>query len=272
MITDDAALMFSSLAPLSSERHRAKRLRPVRSWAFAARQAIVPIVGSEVARAATEFPLGFVANGTEFTLVAVLGFEPNRNLFVSPTGQWIASYVPAAIRSYPFAQGRSPDGASSFLCVDEASDLLADAEGEPLFTPEGGPGQPVERALLLLQEIERVSVLQRRLCALLAGHGLIVPWELSVSDQGRSRRVEGLFRIDEERLHALPDPAFLELRKSGVLTLVYAQLLSMGRIVQLQELVKLQARLAPPASSSSSAAAAADEASDYSNATFNFNF
>ena len=101
---------------------------------------------SRFPRAAPEFPLGFVASGEEFILVAVLGFETDRNLFVSPTGQWIAHYVPAAIRSYPFAQGRSPDGASTFLCVDEASGLLSD---EVIIRPFVPGDQTAARALIL---------------------------------------------------------------------------------------------------------------------------
>lgn len=262
-------IMFKSLVPLSSERHRATRLRQNRSWAFAAQQVIVSIVGSEAARTATEFPLAFTANGDEFVLSAVLGVEQGRNLFVTPTGQWIANYVPALFRQYPFAQGRSPDGGQNFLCIDEDCGLLSEQEGTPLFKPDGSPDEVLATAIQLMNELHRVSELQRQPFALLARHELIVPWNPTVEVDGKARVLEGLFRIDETRLNALPDETFLELRKCGVLALAYAQLLSMGKLTQLVELVKLHGRLAPQKSVPTTDAA---DGLDYANTTFDFNF
>ena len=55
--------------------------------------------------------------------------------------------------------------------------------------------------------------------------------------------VEGLYRIDEAALNALPDDAFMPLRKTGALPLAYAQLLSMNQLALLPKAAEVQARI-----------------------------
>ena len=48
--------------------------------------------------------------------------------------------------------------------------------------------------------------------------------------------VEGAWRVDEGRLRALDDAAFLALRQDGALGIAYAQMLSMNRVEVLARL------------------------------------
>ena len=60
------------------------------------------------------------------------------------------------------------------------------------------------------------------------------------------KRIEGLFSIDEAALNELSDEAFIELRQSGALIVVYCQLLSMQRITDLAQQLKSKADSQPP--------------------------
>ena len=55
--------------------------------------------------------------------------------------------------------------------------------------------------------------------------------------------IEGLFRVDEAALNALPDDAFLSLRPSGALNLATAHLLSLNQMNQFAKLVQVQQQL-----------------------------
>ena len=55
--------------------------------------------------------------------------------------------------------------------------------------------------------------------------------------------MEGLYRIDEAALNALPDDAFLSLRKPGALPLAYAQLMSMSQFGKLQQAAVVKAKM-----------------------------
>ena len=61
---------------------------------------------------------------------------------------------------------------------------------------------------------------------------------------GAERMVEGMYQCAEAQLNALPDEAFLELRKAGAVQLGYTQLLSMHRLQHLGTLATQQAEAA----------------------------
>ena len=55
-----------------------------------------------------------------------------------------------------------------------------------------------------------------------------------------------MFQIDEAALNALPDEAFLELRRAGALLIAYGQLLSMQHLPLLGQLADAHAKAAAP--------------------------
>src|SRR5215208_5797774 len=147
---------------LSRSAHGGKRLRKVTGYAFASSQIMVPLVAPEISRAATALPVAFVRADTGYQPVGILGAAPGRNLFVGPGGQWLADYVPAALRIGPFAMGRN-DG-QLVLCVDENSAELTDGEGEPLFAEDGKPSAMLARTMEFLRELERGRALAAQAC------------------------------------------------------------------------------------------------------------
>jgi len=237
---------MATIAPVTPSRHAAKRWRRSVSYAFAAERAAIPLVGAELARAAVAFPIAFIQQGEGFVPVAMLGVEPNRNLFIAQDGRWLGAYVPCALRGYPFVLGRGADG-RQMLCVDEASALVTDGpEGERFFEDDATPSAAVRQVLDFLTRIEQSRVITATACGALQGRNLIEPWPITLkSDQGQGK-IEGLFRVNESALNALDDAAFLNLRKTGALPLAYAQLLSMQQL-RVLELAAGHAQRAQPA-------------------------
>lgn len=113
---------MSNLQPVTLARHAARRWHRYGHYGFAATTACVPLAAAELAKAALSLPLAFIETEGEWTLAAVLGLLPGQNLYIAPNGNWIASYVPAAFRSYPFRVGWNEAGQAA-LCVDEGSGL-----------------------------------------------------------------------------------------------------------------------------------------------------
>lgn len=232
---------MSQIAVISRDRHANQRWKRYTSYSFAAGDAVAPLVVQELSRACMHLPIGFVKSEQGFQLVAVQGLQPGRNLWVAPDGRWLAPYVPAAYRGFPFALATTQDG-QRVLCVREDSGLLSDAEGEPFFDEEGKPAQAVQGVLNFLGQVADNADITARLSAVLAEHGLIQPWEITLKVQEGEQPVQGLYRVDEAALNALEPDAFEAVRKSGALPMVYCQLLSMQHLPKLGQLAQHHAQ------------------------------
>lgn len=231
-----------SLTPLSRATHGALRWGRYKDYGFAAGQVAVPLAAPEVQNAAGGFPVVFARTGPGYAPIALLGVQPGTNLFVGPRGEWLGWYIPAGLRSQPFALGRDPAG-RLVLCVDANSVLVNAGEGEPFFDEKGEPSEPVRKVMEFLQAVERGRAAAQAACEALARHNCFVPLATPVKTPGApDRRLEGLFQVDEAALAALPDEAFLELRKAGALPLAYAHLLSLQHLATLGQLAARHAQ------------------------------
>jgi hypothetical protein len=230
-----------TLTAISREQHGNKRwLRPS-TYSFAAGDAVIPLVEAELPKAAMTLPLAFISNGEGFVPAAVLGLVPGQNLFVAPTGQWQGYYIPAIYRTYPFQLAKTAEG-REVLCIREDSGLVTDApEAEAFFTSDGQPTPSVATLLDFLQQISRSGQMTQRICGALQTHGIIQPWAITLQTPVGEKKIDGLHRIDEAALNALPDRAFLELRAGGALTVAYCQLLSMQHLSALGQVASARA-------------------------------
>lgn len=229
-------------AAVSRERHANKKWLRYTNLAFAAGEAIAPVVGTELARAALAMPCAFVQQSGRYILVAVLSFPGGRNVFVGPDGRWLGRYVPAVFRLYPFRVLPNKGTDAVVLCVDEESKLVVDgaSTGEEFFDTQGNPAPVVK----LVFEVGMAWEHERKSTDLavetLAQAGVIRPWDVKVTTSEGERPISGLYRADEAALRALPDEAFLRLRKTSALPIAYTQMLSMGQLEVLQLLARAQ--------------------------------
>jgi len=238
---------MSRLVPITREVHSQKRWRRNESYAFAASESIVPLVGSEFSKAAVAMPIAFIERSARFVPVAVLSPLPGRNLFVGPAGQWLGRYIPASLRAYTFRFALVEGEKDPVLCIDEDSGLIVDAEEqtEQFFAPDGAPSAAIQLFWRFLMEVEASRTQTDLAISALASAAVIQPWQLNINIAGQDKAVKGLYRVDEAMLNALDDESFLKLRKAAALPLAYLQLLSMGQVAAFEALDRLQQQLAP---------------------------
>lgn len=233
---------MSNLQPVSFSRHGNLLWRRSADYQFAAATVVAPIAASEVSQAALALPLAFVQQGGHWRLAAVLGLVPGQNLFVAANGSWLARYIPAAFRGYPFVIGSRPDGEAT-LCVDEASGLLTESPDAERFFDDAGALSPfVNQVLNFLTEVARGEALLISACEHLVDAGVVEVWPITLQGEQGLQQVVGLHRINEAALNGLDDATFSKFRRSGVLGVAYAQLVSMGNLPQLGQLAQARAQ------------------------------
>lgn len=227
----DLPLFYRSIEPLNSEAHRQHRLRadgPL--YGFAAHSYLLPAVVDEFASAARSLAIMFAPSGKRFAPVFLCGLRPGSNLFIDRDGEWTGGYVPAYLRRYPFMLGER-EGADPVVCIDVAYPGFAPgAEGTRLFEDDGASSPQLTAMIQLVTDYALAAKRTEALCEFLSEHDLFKSVTVDVS-QGADRQsasIHGLSIIDEEKLAALSDEVFANLRKRGLLGPIYAHLFSVG--------------------------------------------
>lgn len=249
------------------------------SLAFAANDMVVPVLVEEVPHLLPTMPLAFInqpdQNGqSQFVLVALLSIQPGTNLFLHPTGRWLAGYMPAAYRGYPFRLLPDQNG-KMVVCFDKDSGLVRDEPmpgDEVFFTSEGDLSEATKNVTKFLELCEKNRQITQVVVNQLAEKGVIREWPLSVSNpQGDKHPLKGLYKADEDALRSLSPDDLADLSKSGGLSIAYAQLLSQHRVSVFPKLFNIRKEM-EKMQASSSAEVDVDELFGEGSDTLNFDF
>lgn len=223
--------------PLSQTDHGDHRWTRYTSYDHARADAVAPVTLQELTQASKTLPLCFTPSGEGYSLAVLQSLLPGQNLCVAPNGQWLTEYTPAVYRAYPFGLGQT-ETEDHFLCADMDSGLIdVDGEGEPMFD-DSGPTEAIRSVMNFLLALHKDRAATTRVVAMLARHGLIKPWALTIKTEEGERLVEGVFTLDEAALNALAPDALAEVRDAGGLAVAYCQLLSTRNLATLQQLIK----------------------------------
>ena len=193
---------------------------------------------TEFNSAARDYPIVFASadGGKSYAPVIVLGLAREQNLFIDAAGLWdAASYVPAFVRRYPFCISRllveGGTGSERVVCI--ATSHL-DPGGVALFDPAGAPTPQWQAAERLLQEYENDLEATARMCAHFADLELYSPFTFQVmQDEAPSLTLQGMHRIDEEKLKALKPDRHKALVTQGLMGKIYAHIHSLENFARL---------------------------------------
>jgi hypothetical protein len=209
----------------------------------------LPLSFTEFAAAVHDYPITFVSGdgGASFVAMAILGVEPQQNLFVTADDTWDARvYLPAYVRRYPFCMSRvMVDGreqSERVACVEKRA---LNAKGETLYDDKGEALPLWQRLSKLLFEFEADLARTEEMCRTLKDLQLLEPFSAQAMPAGESPiTLTGMHRVSETRLQALPGERLQQMAQNGMLSRIYAHLLSLDNFQRL-----LDRRAARPAKS-----------------------
>jgi hypothetical protein len=229
---------YTALLPFNRDDFRGKGRAAAGNAAFASTLNSLYLTAVEFFQASRSYPIVF-ARDTQSgaTLpVAITGLEKAQNLFVDDAGNWRAdSYLPAYIRRWPFFTAQVVDDAErTLVCVDPAG--LQDSD-TPFIDANGEATGHWQETVRLIQEMENARRQTLELTAALAEHQLLEPFEAhAVASEGGRLRLAGMYRVSEEKLNALPDKTIRKMMKKGLLSRIYAHLISLENFQRLLNL------------------------------------
>ena len=222
--------MFAKPIPLNPKTHADLRVSETTDHGFAAKEMMVPVVYSEMADVAREYPLVFI-KGRQLP-VALTGIEDGVNAYVAEDGRWQATYVPGRIKAYPFALAQVPDKPGEFaIAVDSEAPQVLQKDGEALFDAQGQPTAFLRGRMELLQRMKKAEPVTAQMVQALRDSGVLIERAIRIKrPQGEDSQLTGMEVVDEKAFNAMPLEAFGKLRDQGLLPLIYAHLLSMANL------------------------------------------
>lgn len=203
-----------------------KGWRPAQDMRFAASLEAIALGVAELPLVAQSCPVAFMKSNGTWRAMAVFAPGDSLNRFVDDqTGHWRGHRIPALLRAYPFMlRGRSDDRRLT---------LWPNAKPEPLdegvepFLCDGAPTDRVSRTISFLAGVHDDMAKADAPVAALDDLGVLTPWAPAGFDKPLVLGGKTLWAVDPDRLDALPDPSFLELRHLGALGWIHAHVQSL---------------------------------------------
>lgn len=212
---------------LDREKHRALKLQNSTNYGHATGHHAAALAAEEIPKAVWSYPVLFARDESGVHPVALLGLVANENQYLEGN-TWLANYVPAVIRAYPFSL------AGEQVLIDETSSSLGDTEGQALFDESGEPSNVLLDKLNLLKAWHAADAETHAWCARLVELGVLIERQAEVVSPGVvTYRLDGFLSVDQAKLAALPDQELAALARDGSLALLNAHLMSLENLLTL---------------------------------------
>jgi hypothetical protein len=226
--------------PLQKDRHANLKVTESGDYTRYKDLHLIPVITQDFFTLGAEFPVVFVkdSNGEQFVPVAIMGLREGQNLFCQ-TEEWKARVIPIRFNNAPFSLVRVDDTSDKIaILVDEESSMLSQTEGEPLFKADGEKTPYLEQRMDLMLKSAEQTVQTEAICKIFKEKDLLVTQQLQLQHRQDSPRynIDGVYTVDEKKLNALSDEEFLDLRKQGVIPLIYAHLSSLQQLRRVSEM------------------------------------
>ena len=167
-----------------------------------------------------------------FFAAAVLGFEPDQNLFLRDDG-WDANYVPDLIKRQPFliATGGEGENATPVVSLDLEHPRVSQDEGEALFDDGGNTSEFLNQKIALLDKLHHGMQHGNGFIAALLEHELLEQINIDITfNDGNQKTVQGFYSIAEDRLYQLKGDVLESLNQAGYLQPIFMAVASLSRI------------------------------------------
>jgi hypothetical protein len=229
-----------NLQLITKEQHAKLFWQPTAGFPHAASSMLAGLVAEEMMVAQKSLVIAFMQHEDKYFPVALLGLTQGNNAYLNAQHQWQANtYIPAVFRSYPFHVVFNEEQ-QAMLCIDTKSGMINEQQGEQFFTEAGEATEKLQQILAILTRIEHNKQLTQTAMQALAQADVIEVWPLTIKTDTGEQKLEGLYKINEQRLMQLTGESLEKLMQTGAMMIAYAHFFSLQNLQGLVNLVQSQ--------------------------------
>ena len=217
-------------------RHRKLRVKANPGFEHAREQHVASLVLSELAEAASSFPIVLVPRPYDdgnLLMAAMLGLKEGENIYYGPQ-YWESTHVPLSIQRHPFLiayDDRLPNGEELTTCIEANSPFVSEQQGTPLFNDDGADSDFLKNRHLMLNEMFGSQQITERFIDAVVDQGLTSLINVHLKRQnGEMYVITGLFTIDEEKLQKLSTEQLVGLHQNNFLAPCYLIIASLHQL------------------------------------------
>lgn len=217
---------MANVVVLNTELHRSLSVYGEASAQYGDNQRFVQVVITEFPHLVPQYPVLFSkdADTGAFYCGVMLGFEDGENLFLKP-GKGHEGYRPLNLQRLPFYTHGSE------LAIDLDHPRVNAEGGKPLFTQSGASTAYLDSIKSAFRDLRPGIEMTKQFIATLLRLRLIEPVDITVQfDDATTRDLAGLYTVNQDVLHKLPDPEVVDLFRRGYLKLMYLMIASLKQV------------------------------------------
>lgn len=229
-------LFYKKIVPLNKKQHGELYIEPAKNFKFTKETNSIYIAAVEFPRASKEYTIVFGkgVNDTVFPVV-LLGLKNKQNIYLGKKNEWLADYIPAYIRRYPYILATNNENGDNFtVCIDEGfSGLNKNKKGESLFNEKGEESEVLKKTIEFMKEYQNHVQLTNIFCNNINKLGLLEPMQAKIEKSGQKQALGGFLCISRNKLKSLTDKELIDLIKTDQMELIYSHLNSLTNIDRL---------------------------------------
>lgn len=221
--------IFKKPEILNKELHKDLKMGTYKDYSFTKDAFLVPLGLNELQTAMKSLIIVFIKeqNGDIYPS-AVLGGEEGGNLLLDKDGKWKENtYIPAALRCYPFGLGGNEK--EKFITVDSEATVFDDKEGKALIDEKLEITKDGEHAFSFVQNVYSQIEEAKKIGATLDSYGILKQAQIEI-EKGETKHTltKGIYIIDENSFNKLESRKIKKLATQGMIKNIYASLFSLS--------------------------------------------
>jgi hypothetical protein len=227
--------LYKNIVPLNEKRHADLSVEMADDYSYFSATNATYLSLVEFAKASREYPIVFAGVDDKIFPMAILGLESNQNLYLNKRARWVAEYIPAYVRRYPFILAE--DKGALTVCIDESfKGFNTDSKGKRLFDGDGRQSKYLKQMMGFLkqfqEEYQRTITFVKRL----SEFDLLEPMHANVElNSGVKLSLTGFFVVSRQKLKSLDADKIEILIKTDEMEMIYTHLISLGVFDRLME-------------------------------------